>query len=208
MSRNKDIGFHKQTHQVGKYRFNFKEASTDDYLRAYKNGDEFSLVIFVTAVDLDTGEIIANYERCWENSNSSTGEMFVRKFLADADFREKYRCDGICIDDVQDKKEEIVNRKCAERIVQLNVKDPKNLRFKDFASLKTFGRDKVSGMKYEELENTVTKEQLELIKSSVDDQYVLPVLRWHKRGLFLDLAIRKVKTDVEIAQNAMPYKKW
>ena len=76
--------------------------------------------------------------------------------------------------------------------------------FRDYLNLKTFGIDKFSRMKLDKLtglvdnnNNNIDKAQQEL----GDEKLVLNVLRWNCRGLRIDDAIRKVKTDLEVAKN-------
>lgn len=98
----------------------------------------------------------------------------------------------------------IINPLCAQRIASINAKAPDQLRFDDFAKLKTYGRDDVSRMKAEDLRGVVMEAELQQIKEAIqDDGDTVKVLRWMKRGLSLDYAVRKVQVDQEIALAAM-----
>lgn len=75
----------------------------------------------------------------------------------------------------------------------------KSLKFKDFANLKS-GRDKYTTMKGSELFNLIDNSDLEKIKELfTEEKYILSAIRWVLRGLTLDLAISKVKVDIDIA---------
>ncbi len=76
------------------------------------------------------------------------------------------------------------------------------LRFKDFAKLRS-GRDQFSAMRITALQGAVSfadREQIELAFAEPCDQS--KAYRWILRGLPLDKAIRKVRTDQEITANA------
>lgn len=75
----------------------------------------------------------------------------------------------------------------------------KSLKFKDFASLKS-GRDKYTTTKGSELFNLIDNSDLEKIKELfTEEKYIFSAIRWILRGLTLDLAISKVKVDIDIA---------
>lgn len=76
------------------------------------------------------------------------------------------------------------------------------LRFKDFASLKC-GRDEFSKLRLPKLTAMVDQQVVEVASGAFDDgKDVAACLRWVLRGLPVDKAIRKVKTDLEISENA------
>lgn len=75
------------------------------------------------------------------------------------------------------------------------------LRFRDFARLKVGGRDEYSGIRLPRLKELVPQ-HAEVEQTVGDDSAVATCLRWMLRGLPLDKAIRKVRTDLEIAENA------
>ena len=179
--------------------FHFEEAGEDAYLRAFKDGNIYALILFVTAKK--DGEVVATYEKTWENASGSTAEQFVAKFCQDAKCRAKCQTSGEPINDVLEKPDVLVNPACAKKIAWLNSKPSSKLRFRDFAELKTYGRDKVSGMKWEALKDLLPADQLEKLTVQIGQERTLQVLRWVKRGLNPDHAVHKVRVDMEIAQN-------
>ncbi len=74
--------------------------------------------------------------------------------------------------------------------------------FKNFAQLRTGGLDSFSRKKFNELSEEAGKKAVEIVKkefpNSTKDQ--ASALRWMLRGLGTDLAVRKVKVDVEISK--------
>ena len=110
--------------------------------------------------------------------------------------------DGNVYADVLEKPDVLVNPACAKKIAWLNSQPSSKLRFRDFAGLKTYGRDKVSGMKWEALKDLLPADQLEKLTVQIGQERTLQVLRWVKRGLNPDHAVHKVRVDMEIAQNA------
>lgn len=185
---------------IGDHAFRFEEADGDACLCAFKDGDSYALILFVTA--RKDGEVVATYEKTWEDASGSTAEQFVAKFCQDAKFRAKCQVSGKPINDVLEKPDSLVNPACARKIAWLNSQPSNKLRFKDFAALKTCGRDKVSGMKWDTLKDQLLAEQVEKLTAEIGQERTLQVLRWIKRGLNLDHAVHKVKVDTEIAQNA------
>ena len=180
--------------------FHFEEAGEDAYLRAFKDGDVYALILFVTA--RKDGEVVATYEKSWENTSGSTAEQFVAKFCQDAKYRAKCQTSGKPINDVLEIPDTLVNPACAKKIAWLNSKPSSKLRFRDFAGLKTYGRDKVSSMKWGDLKDQLPADQLKKLTVKIGQERTLQVLRWVKRGLNPDHAVHKVKVDMEIAQNA------
>lgn len=73
--------------------------------------------------------------------------------------------------------------------------------FKAFAGLKVGGFDRFSRMGRDELREQAGKNAaaLALKEFREDERHQASALRWMLRGLAVDLAIRKVKTDIEIA---------
>lgn len=74
--------------------------------------------------------------------------------------------------------------------------------FKNFAQLRTGGLDSFSRKKMNELSDEAGKKAVEIVKKefphSTKDQ--ASALRWMLRGLSTDLAVQKVKVDVEISK--------
>jgi hypothetical protein len=79
-----------------------------------------------------------------------------------------------------------------------------HLKFKDFVDLKTYGRDTYSSQKLDKLKGQIPVDvQQFIIKEFKDDETSqTKVMRWILRGLQPDKAIRKVKVDNEVADNA------
>ena len=81
-------------------------------------------------------------------------------------------------------------------------------KFKDYLSLKTQGRDEFSSMRLKELEEKMDEKSiLEIKKENFDDKQKAVAYRWMLRGLPLDMAIRKVNVDTEVAKNSLHKKK-
>ena len=164
--------------KVGEYTFQVREALDWAYCNALKDGMNPCLILFIHAVD-EKGTVVAEYERVWEGHLSSAhAYAFINKFLQDSKYRQQY-----------------------QTIQRVNASKSEKLKFRDFAALKTYGRDKVSSMKMDVLKDIVSEEEMEQIKGAVDERDVIAVLRWMKRGLHMDHAIHKVKVDREIANN-------
>lgn len=205
MSRSKNAEFPNQTHTIGNYLFDFKEADLDEYLDMIIDHEDFSMIAYVYVSDTDTGEEIATYKRFWseeEDVNASTGQIFVDTFLNDAKYRKNFLVHGENVEVVRPPSRELIHPKCAEAIARINNKNPKKLKFADFMNLRTYGKDKVSFMKANELEDAIPANLLADLRKSTDEEYVLKVLRWYKRGLKIEHAMRKVQTDIEISRNA------
>ncbi len=77
----------------------------------------------------------------------------------------------------------------------------RRLRFRDFTRLKVGGRDKFSNVRLKRLKEMVP-DHIEVEAVLEDEKDVASCLRWILRGLPLHKAIRKVKTDLEVAENA------
>ena len=75
--------------------------------------------------------------------------------------------------------------------------------FKDYAALKTGGKDRFSELKQAELEPVIGPETCNYIRESIHDPsgYV-PAMRWVMRGLTPEEASHKVNVDLEISANA------
>lgn len=69
--------------------------------------------------------------------------------------------------------------------------------------LKTGGHDSFSRMKREQLMELLAPSVVEIVqKEEMEEKMTLSCLRWIARGLEVQKAIRKVKTDKEIENNA------
>lgn len=98
-----------------------------------------------------------------------------------------------------------INKDISRLVHKFNSK--RGAKFKDFAQLKS-GKDKFSSIYLPELIKMVDTEVFNKIdKVFFDVKHKAVALRWLLRGLPLACAIRKVKTDIEIAENAAGGKK-
>lgn len=100
-----------------------------------------------------------------------------------------------------------VDKRCIAAIHRLNKQKMGKLKFKDFAALKTFGIDKFSRAKLEILLEALPPEAMQAVEAGFpeddSEKERISALRWMARGLEADRAIRKVKTDCEIRNNAI-----
>lgn len=189
--------------QVGEYMFHFYEADEQAYLYALKDGMDPAMIIFVK-VSNSGGTIVAEFERVWEGHfNTAHVYNFMDKFAQDSKYRKTFQTSGEPILAELPKSEVAVNPQCAAAIRRINASRPGQLKFQDFAGLKTYGRDRVSGMKLNVLKDIVPEEEYERIVGTVAEEDIISVLRWIKRGLQIDHAIHKVKVDREISNNAV-----
>lgn len=76
------------------------------------------------------------------------------------------------------------------------------LCFRDFANLKVGGRDQFTPLRLEQLRQQVSDSRIVEAALDHDKSAVASCLRWILRGLPLEKAIRKVRTDLEIAEQA------
>lgn len=76
------------------------------------------------------------------------------------------------------------------------------LRFRHFASLKVGGRDQFTPLRLARLKLLVPDSDIVDVALDHDESAVASCLRWMLRGLPIDKAIRKVRTDLEIAEQA------
>ncbi|HUY93581.1 MAG TPA: hypothetical protein VMV10_32940 [Pirellulales bacterium] len=87
-------------------------------------------------------------------------------------------------------------------IDEINATPMDQLRFRDFLRLKA-GRDTFSRLKLDALREMVSIIAVREAESAFDDPKQQSVcLRWVLRGLDADKAVRKVKTDLEVGENA------
>ncbi|MGK7876873.1 MAG: ribonuclease HI family protein [Xenococcaceae cyanobacterium] len=82
-------------------------------------------------------------------------------------------------------------------------------RFKDYMNLKS-GRDEFTSKRLPGLKKLVPEEvQLQIAQEwDGNDIYLAKVYRWYLRGLPPDMAIRKVRTDAEVEENATGRHPW
>jgi hypothetical protein len=74
-------------------------------------------------------------------------------------------------------------------------------RFRDFAELRS-GTDKWSKLRLPALREALGEGFAPVAESGLDEEHQARMARWALRGLPSDMALRKVKTDMEIASNA------
>lgn len=182
----------------------FKE-DFDAMLYSYKDGDNLFLIIKI--IVKENNKVISQYSKTFEKETTFVKyNKFIKNFLENISFRSEYLIEGFNNWDgiINFTLEDGVNKKCKEIIYRLNKTSNKKLKFKDFATLKTFGRDKYSNISYNDLVKMVSKETLDiLINEFNQEKYIETSLRWILRGLNTDLSIRKVKTDIEITNNKL-----
>jgi len=78
-----------------------------------------------------------------------------------------------------------------------------DLRFRDFAKLRVGGRDSYSRQPLTQLRQSINGEDWSVVSEKLRaDRDRASCLRWMLRGLPLDKAIRKVRTDMEISGRA------
>ncbi|MGE3778398.1 MAG: hypothetical protein AB7F89_14520 [Pirellulaceae bacterium] len=102
------------------------------------------------------------------------------------------------IDEVGGMKSEAFASDALRRVVRTPMQF---LRFQDFMRLKVGGRDEYSGLRLDQLKQLVP-EHSKVAEAIEDEAAIASCLRWMLRGLPLDKAIRKVRTDLEVAENA------
>jgi hypothetical protein len=89
-------------------------------------------------------------------------------------------------------------------IERINNTSMDALRFKDFLGLKVGGHDQFSALRGKNLESKVSQDILTSIQDALphDRKSQHSAIRWVLRGLEANRAIRKVKTDLEVGENA------
>lgn len=150
------------------------------------------------------GEYLGYYYKSWTDETSPNSiNAFIKEILENPDFRKDYLGEGEGFDGIISyANENGVNKKCQQSIERLYSKKASKRSFKDYMNLKTYGIDKFSRMKLDKLKDLLREKDIELAKATFDDEkLVLSTLRWCCRGLMIDDAIRKVKTDLEVANN-------
>lgn len=89
-----------------------------------------------------------------------------------------------------------------DEIAYINQMPMERLRFQDFRELKA-GRDEMSKLRHPALRERVGVEAHDAVEAAFDDdRHQATCFRWLLRGLNVDKAIRKVKTDAEVSENA------
>ena len=153
----------------------------------------------------EKGEYLGYYHKVWEKEvNSNVINKFIKDILENPEFRKEYLSDGKGFGDIISyTNKNGVNKKCQQAIDNLYSKQASSRRFKDYMNLKTYGLDKFSRMKLADIEELLRNKDIELAKLAFeyDEKSMLSALRWCCRGLLIDDAIRKVKTDLEVVSN-------
>ena len=92
-------------------------------------------------------------------------------------------------------------RQISNAIMKFVKKGNKN-SFKDYMGLKSGGKDKYSSMKIDKLKDLIDNELInKVLENNFDSKYEAITYRWLLRGLPVDMAIHKVKVDLEIMNN-------
>lgn len=178
---------------------------------AYDDG-EFSLNIEMDEKDHLIASILYRdfdekwIERFWDHFQSSRGfRDKAIEFFKSVDIEKCFKEGTPSIPPLPAARSpiEIANMSKAVKSI---IKKNSRAKFRDYAELKS-GRDKFSAMKTDALlEHLAINDTPNKIKS-LDISNQQKVLRWMARGLPEDMAIRKVKTDLEISENANSSKK-
>lgn len=184
------------------------EEDEEAYFYAMKDREPLSCaLIFKVYKNINEGkkgEYLGCYCKSWKDETSQNSiNAFIKEMLENPGFRKDYLDDGQGFEGVISySNENGVNKKCQQSIERLYSKKASKRSFKDYMSLKTYGIDKFSRMKFDKLKDLLREKDIELAKANFDDEkLVLSTLRWCCRGLLIDDAIRKVKTDLEVANN-------
>ena len=185
----------------------FRPYEADDYLHAFVKGDpddpdadKWNMDIYVEYDGKETW-----YHYAVEDISASKYEQFVTKFLTNPSCRKELLVDGDNWAGVFRIEKKMIHPRCEGLVRKIESMKEEKLRFRDFASLKTFGQDGYSRKKIPELEEFLGEEKVWKIKEDErmeDEALYVSALRWMARGLSPNHAIRKVMTDREIAENA------
>ena len=99
-------------------------------------------------------------------------------------------------------KERPMSRPKTVTIQEIIATPMSELRFRHFACLKVGGRDQFTPLRLARLRQLVPDSDIVDVTLDYDESAVASCLRWMLRGLPIDKAIRKVRTDLEIAEQA------
>lgn len=89
-----------------------------------------------------------------------------------------------------------------EENIKAFIKKGNKNKFKDYLKLKTKGRDKYSSMKLPELKSKMLPNHIKKVEDKNFPKNKQAVAyRWIMRGLPVDMAIRKIEVELEIAEN-------
>lgn len=182
------------------YTFIFSE-DEDAYFQMLKDFDDFRTIIKVIVTDNNNKYMATYMKQFGAKVNDGIIHNFINHFMEFENDRHNYLLDGINITEKYQNKD-IVNKKCRDMINRLQKKKMSQLRFKDFMNLKTFGRDSVSSMKESDLIALINPNDIKIIQDeNLPKEFQLMAYRWIVRGLQVNYAIRKVKTDMEVREN-------
>lgn len=142
------------------------------------------------------------------NINKLWIENFITKIINDNSFLKYFRSLPDSLDKNDIKEIESNNIKIKKDILNIiNLENRKKAKFKDYVNLKS-GFDEFSKLKKNDLLAKFPNFILNEIKMSlITEKEQLSALRWICRGLPENMAIHKVKVDMEISKNANKYKK-
>ena len=201
---------HKKTYHADGADILFRPWDEDDYFVLYKSGSSDDPLLQTDNVDVIIKWTEENkesfYRKCFDSISDSKYTQFVEKFLADATYRKNFLLNGAGWEGtVKAKEKPPIHPKCTSAIKRIEKAKESKLKFKDFAQLKTYGRDSFSRKKVPELEELVGEAVTQEIKTDArmeDEKLYASALKWCARGLSPQHAVRKVMTDKEISENS------
>ena len=204
----KKEGYLTQTYADSSYKVIFKE-DEDAYFYAFEDGDDvycpLDIVVYEKRESTERLVELSRYYNQWDNEVSrNTVNSFIKNFLENPEYRTEYFKEGEHFEGIiKYASKNGINKKCEEAIKKFNKKPKDKRKFIDYAGLKTYGIDKFSRIKLSEIELIISTEDINKVKEyfGEDDTLVLKSLRWVCRGLSAEDAIRKIKSDLEIANN-------
>ncbi len=147
--------------------------------------------------------------------NSEFTESWEKKFLSafaeSPEYRARFICDKdssnaaaypiapgkLTLPEIPECIQAVIIRKDIRALIRKGNK----AKFKDFAQLRTGGRDSLSKLTLENLREHYGINSL-VEDAFPDDKDKAKAYRWMGRGLPEEMAVRKVKTDLEVSQNA------
>jgi hypothetical protein len=192
-----------EVYKSGNLEVRFEE-SEQEMLYCLKDREPYFLTYFISVHE--DGKVISRYfKRFDKHVHANERNRFIRKFLEEPTFRSSMLVDGSVpwegiIPFAVDYGGRRLNESCQKAITKLMKQ--KHPKFKDFASLKTYGTDGFSRLKLSQMAEIIPQETIERFVTVFDGEtHALTAMRWHLRGLSIDYAIRKVKTDLEIRAN-------
>lgn len=195
-----DTPFVNQTYRDGEFKVVSKE-DMQAIFYAIKEGRECDSVISIVVYFENTP--IAQYSKEFDQEvTQHRFASFMRNFLECPLFRMEYVVDGYWDGVMTYRTDKGVNKMCGEHINRLNKKKERSLQFRDFVNLRTHGRDVFSAKKEPDLLPFIGDDDLEKAQTEFPDaKDRLSCLRWIARGLRYELAVRKVKCDIQIRNN-------